>query len=164
MINGAVICVFSPLGGIGVTSTAKGLAGRLPGFGDACLLDLNADFGMVAEYLNIANEQELVSQNMDSLPGSETMRTSKLALKYLDNLYAIDSTKSPTKPGYYLALIAACRKEFQFTVIDLPHTVTDESVRDALQAADLVIALGDSTPYCRRALIIFFDFATGADG
>ncbi len=51
--SGKVIATFSPTGGIGATTICTNLAGYLGKHGEACIVDLDLQFGMVAQYLNL---------------------------------------------------------------------------------------------------------------
>lgn len=145
--SGKVIAVFSPVGGIGTTTVAVGLAGHLKRFGETCLVDLDLQFGMAAQYLGIEplftlSTIDFARTNLDST------YLRNLMTRYDDNLSVLAAPAELEDIGDIYAsqvqeILLTARQEYSYTVVDLPKNLLDERAIATLDLADYVLLLAE---------------------
>lgn len=135
-MSGKIIAVFSPVGGLGVTTIACHLARSFTrGNKNAAIVDLVRDFGAVSDVfcfrppitLDLIGPGE-VHENSSSLK--------KLAHPANRNLFLFVDNKKPQKEIQIGALLQSFRECFPVTVIDLPHSLLAKDAGTVFEQAD----------------------------
>jgi cellulose biosynthesis protein BcsQ len=146
--SGKTIAIFSPRGGQGVTFLATQLAGLLAKEGKTCAIDLNFEFGAIANYLNLdaqtANQAPIGERELVEIT-SQKAKLITYAISYngLFHVLPAPSELPPSSTTYATTLIEASRREFQYTIIDLPHNLTIDAAKEAIKLADLLLVVGN---------------------
>lgn len=146
--QGKTIAIFSPRGGQGVTFLATQLAGILAKEGKTCAIDLNFEFGAISNYLNLDAQtanHPLIGENELAAIASEKSKLSTYAIPYNGLFHVLPAPLELTASSttYATTLIKASRREFQYTIIDLPHNLTIDAVNEAIKLADLLLVVGN---------------------
>ncbi len=155
-----VLSVFCPIGGQGQSFFACQLANQLSRYGTSCLIDLNLDLSMSLLYLNKEPQKAF---RESALASGESSKLSSFAIKIKDDYYALGAPLL----GYgqfaedldeaLKELFNQCREEFNFTVIDLPHSFHLPLVRKTMLKSDLVIVLSSEMNYSLKASLKLFE-------
>ena len=133
-----VIAVFSPIGGIGVSTIAVHLAYLLARKSESAIMDLVLDFGSVAEFLDFAPKYRVDQIPVDSITTASPV-LSQLSFPRRQTLKVFAAPEVLPQKFNLTELIRSCRRSFQYTVMDLPHTLLVPEVEAALEEADYVI-------------------------
>jgi MinD-like ATPase involved in chromosome partitioning or flagellar assembly len=148
--RGFVISIFSPAGSQGVSFVATQLTSHLAKFGTSCVVDLNVEFGTTLPYLNLppldraATFKAITSEDVDKVRNG-SRHLPNCVLKYDDKFSVLGapSELSMVNSEYASTIIESCRREFQFTVLDLPHSLQADAVATALKLSDLIVVVAD---------------------
>lgn len=148
---GKVIAVFSPAGGMGVTTLAcnltAGIAEEAGTATAACIIDMNVQFGSVALVMDIrefthtladaAHEEDRLDENLMRSMMSEHVSGAAVlpAPLGLEELEGAD-------PWHLRGVVQTCRKIYQHVVLDLPHNLDDFSIM-GLEEADETFLICD---------------------
>lgn len=147
---GKVVGIFSGKGGVGVTMLACNLAANIAAVkksaNPSAILDLNVQFGVVAEMMDMKGKYSLA----DAVRDAE--RLDWALLKEYMGMHASGAYILPAPPsleesealrGDNLAkVIDLCRQNFAFTLIDLPHHVDGLTI-PVLDQCDEVLLVCD---------------------
>lgn len=146
--QGKLIAVHGLAGGVGATTLAVNLAWELANCGkdapSVCILDLDLQSGSVATYLDLARTEkvyELLSNTavMDRDFFLSTLQVFNQKLSVLTSAADMLPLDLVT-PDDIERLLAMARANFDFVVIDMPHTVVQWS-ESVLTAADTYFAV-----------------------
>ncbi len=135
-----VIAVFSPVGGIGVSTLAVNVAYLLARKAESAILDLVLDFGTVSEFLNFAPKYRIDQIPADDVAAASPLLT-ELSLPRREALKVFAAPKVMAQHFDLQTLIKNCRRTFNYTVIDLPHTLMVPEVETALDEADYILLI-----------------------
>ncbi len=143
--SGKVVAVFSPTGGIGATTIATNLAGKLGSFGETSIIDLDLQFGMVAHYLNLEPSFSLSTIDF-SHTNFDATYLRNLMTKYDDKLSILAAPPELEDIGDIYAaqvqeILYTAKQEFRYSVVDLPKNLLDERAIASLDLADHVVVL-----------------------
>jgi pilus assembly protein CpaE len=149
--QGKVVAVFSASGGTGVTTIAcnlgAGIAASLGTPKAACIVDMNLQFGSVALVMDLrefthtladaAHEHERLDENLlnsflSNHASGCAVLPSPLSLQELEGV----------DPWDLRGVVQTCRKSFNYTVLDMPHSV-DDCTLVGLDEADEVLLVCD---------------------
>ncbi len=146
LVNGKIIVVYSPKGGVGTTTIATNLSLALQSETEkAVLVDGNLQFGDVAVFLN-----EKVKHNVLDL----TSRVEELDREVIDNVTIqygnteLSVVAAPPRPemaekvmaDQFAKLLQYLRNFYSFVVVDTATYLTD-SVQSAIEIADLIVLI-----------------------
>lgn len=155
-LNSIALC--SASGGAGSTLIACELANLVAerfGFENTCLIDLNFDGGMLADYLDVPAKLDIAP--LVSAPERLDRQLLEVMLtrttKGLAVLAPIRGSAEASLAGRHLteALLSTASEMFEHLVIDLP-TGRPDVARPVLSGADRIYVVADSTvPAVRRA-------------
>lgn len=165
--TGKVTAVFSPAGGVGVTSIATNLAGgiasELGSSGASCIIDMNLQFGSVALAMDIrefshtvadaAQEQDRLDENLIRSFMSEHISGAAVLPGPL-NMAELEGVDAWQLRG----VIQLCRKVYQYVVLDLPHAIDDVAIVGLDEADEIFLVCDMVLPTIRnviRALEVF---------
>ncbi len=143
--GGKVIAVFSPTGGIGATSICTNLAGHLSKYGEACIVDLDLQFGMVSHYLNLDPSFSLSTIDF-SHTNFDATYLRNLMTKYDDKLSVLAAPPELEDIGDIYAaqvqeILFTAKQEFRYVLVDLPKNLLDERAIATLDLADNVLVI-----------------------
>jgi len=159
--QGQVVAVFSSSGGAGVTTiacnVAVGVARALNSPTASCILDMNLQFGCVALALDIlefshtladaAHEEQRLDENLLR----NFMSTHESGLSVLPAPLSLEDAES-VDSWRLRGVIQTCRSTYDFTFLDLPHSVDERSVV-GLDEADQILLICDMLlPSIRRTI------------
>lgn len=159
--EGTVVSVFSVSGGAGVTTVACNLAAliakELRAPKSSCIVDLNLQFGSVALTMDIlefshtladaAHEQERLDENMLAT----FMSDHESGVAVLPAPVSLEEAEG-LDPWRIRGVIQTCRKVYNYTILDLPHTIDDGSIV-ALDESDEILLLCEMLlPSIRRTI------------
>lgn len=134
----SVIAVFSTKGGTGKTTVSVNMAVSLAQTGKkVCLIDLDLQFGDVGVFLNIP-KAETISDLLDSGDLSPDAVDSFL-YKHSSGVRVLCAPNSPEEadaihPEHLEQIIAAIRAKYDYTILDLPPILDDNSIASIEQA------------------------------
>ena len=147
--QGVVLPVHGMSGGAGASTFAVNLAWELasvktPTPPKVCLLDLDVQFGSVSTYLDLPR-QESIFELLTEHGWMDSDAFLQFLLTYRDGLSVLTAPKEImpldlVTPEDVARLIETARSNFDFVVIDLPHTVTHWT-EVLLKAADVYFSL-----------------------
>lgn len=148
--EGKVIALFSGKGGIGTTLLACNLAinvaTELKVQKASCLFDLNVQFGVAADMMDMKCKYSVIdaAKDIDRMDDALFMEyvavhDSGAHLLAAPSTFAEVETPSPEVIG---KLIDMCRFNFRFTFLDLPHVMDDITI-PVLDQADEIFLLCD---------------------
>jgi MinD-like ATPase involved in chromosome partitioning or flagellar assembly len=157
--NNKVIAVFSPSGGAGVTTIAVHTAYLLAGKTQTALLDLVLDFGGVSDFLGFAPKYRIDQIPVSSVEDGSTLMAD-LSLPSRQALKVFAAPAVPAQEFDLRALIESCRRCFQYTVLDLPHTLLVEDVEIALDQADYILVIGQYSWSQIAQLVTFLEIGS----
>lgn len=132
-----VIAVFSPTGGIGVSTVAAHLAYQLANEAETAIVDMNPDFGSIGQILHFSP-----TLPQDKYPVA--MRADSPFIKQLSHPQHSRLKFFPSPPSTVLDSIDwknhvdNCRRLFQYTILDLPHTFLLQELFVGLELCDLI--------------------------
>jgi pilus assembly protein CpaE len=160
-VEGKVVAVFSATGGVGVTTVAcnlaSGIAKELPAPRGCCIVDMNLQFGSVALVMNIlefshtvadaAHEEERLDENLlASLMSLHDSGAGVLpAPLSLQDLEGVD-------PWHLRGVVQACRKAYDYVVLDMPHVIDDCSIVGLDEADEVFLVCDMVLPSIRHAI------------
>ena len=133
-----VIAVFSPTGGIGVSTVAAHLAYQFANNFETAIVDMNPDFGSIGQILNFSPE---LPQNKFPV----AMRTDSPFLSSLSHPKHSRLKFFPSPPSTVLDSVDwknhldNCKRIFPYTVVDLPHTFLVQDLFIGLEFADSIL-------------------------
>ncbi|MHC4479526.1 MAG: AAA family ATPase [Planctomycetota bacterium] len=149
--QGKVVAVFSPAGGVGVTTVAcnlaTGIAEELASSEAACVIDMNLQFGSVALAMDLREfshtladavqeherlDQNLLSSFMTSHASGAAVLPAPLSLQDLEGI----------DPWQVRSVIQVCRRTYDYVVLDMPHALDDCAIV-GLDEADEIFLLCD---------------------
>ena len=132
-----IIAVYSPTGGCGVSTIASHLAYILAERNETAILDLVLDFGSISDFYGFTPEPRIdcISSSMDP------SFLAQLSLPKRKGLKVFAAPDAAPKKFDLKKLLSSCRRSFKYTVLDLPHSLTPDSLT-SLAAADLLIVIG----------------------
>ncbi|MBY0551815.1 MAG: hypothetical protein K2W95_31315 [Candidatus Obscuribacterales bacterium] len=150
MTEHKIIAIFSLTGGSGVTVLATQLAARLSQTAKTCLVDLNLDAGNCESYLNPSPtplaEQSNLLQVTNSIKPSDlsrlndgTLAVSAYSVKYGQLVVIGTPSEQVHAEAYCRILLERCKRDFEITVVDLPHTLIPAHALVGLKMADIII-------------------------
>lgn len=134
---GKVFAVFSASGGRGVTFLASQLALQLSLSGKTCLLDFDLEWGACAAYLNLEGGAPLALTDQQS-KGKAGTQIVGAGEKY-EKLTVYSRLVLDSHATYSQMALEQCKKEFDYLVIDLPHSLTIPHVVSSLKQADVIV-------------------------
>lgn len=134
-----LISVYSPLGGQGVTLLTIQLAAYLEKYGTSGIVDCNGALGVAYAYMDQGDSEKPSSrqQEFDSELSSLISSTQR---------HKGDDPSTPATDEELSGFFKTCRrKEFKYTLLDLPHDL--DIAKQAFQNSDLIIVLGNHEKY-----------------
>lgn len=165
--QGKVVAVFSPAGGVGVTTVASGLAAgiatELSGRNVCCILDMCLQFGSVALAMDIREfSHTLADAAHDSDRLDENLLRSMMSV-HSSGCAVLPAPLSVAEletldPWHVRAVIQTCRKMYQYVVLDTPHHVDEVSIVGFDEADEIFVVCDMVLPSIRntiRALEMF---------
>ena len=149
--EGKIVGVYSPTGGVGVSTVAANLAAGLGSVlqtSDTCgLIDMNMQFGTIALFLDIRKFSHNVADAMEDIRRLdvdlllEYMTTHKSGSAVLPAPLDIEEAQAVNHEDIP-DLLELCKKAFQITFLDLPTAVDDLLVVN-LDACDEILLVCD---------------------
>jgi pilus assembly protein CpaE len=148
--EGRIIAVFSGKGGIGATLLACNLAANIAslkkGKRSCAILDLNVQFGVVAEMMDVKCKYTLADairdrERLDPALLEEFMTAHPSGARVLAAPGTVEEF-DPHQAESLPKILDLCRDTFRYTVIDLPHAIDGVTV-PVLDAADEILLLCD---------------------
>ncbi|MCM3719811.1 AAA family ATPase [Fictibacillus phosphorivorans] len=142
--RGQVISFYSAKGGSGKTFVATSFAQtlKLESTAQVLLIDLNLQFGGIETYLSIESTRSLIDLNpvIEELNESHIQNVSEKEshskLEILLSPKDAEIAESVTQ-GFVSKLIRACRRSYDFIILDLPSYVDDKTYI-ALEESDVI--------------------------
>ncbi|MCZ2402569.1 AAA family ATPase [Paenarthrobacter sp. Z7-10] len=153
--KGRVIAVISPKGGAGkttiATNLAVGLAASAPH--ETVLVDLDLQFGDVANALQIAPEQSLAEAVRGAAP-QDTMVLKSYLSPHPSGLYALCAPDSPADEAHISAadithLLEQLAGQYRYVVIDTGAGLSDHTLAALDSATDFIFVAGMDVPSIR---------------
>jgi pilus assembly protein CpaE len=159
--EGRAIAVFSPTGGVGVTTIAcnlaAGIASTLGSARAACIVDMNLQFGSVALAMDVrefthtvadaAHDQERLDENL--LQTFMTEHSSGCGVLpaplSLQDLETVD-------PWHLRGVVQTCRRTYEHVVLDMPHSVDERSIVGLDEADEILLVCDMILPSIRHAI------------
>ena len=155
--RGEIVVVFGARGGLGATTLAVNFAGQLRAVtaAEVALVDLDLQRGDAGAFLNLAPSQSLATiaeagSAVDAILVHTTMMRHPSGLFLLAAPEEIEAADG-VGHDHVERVLQLLRRQFRFTVVDTPRTLTEPMVA-ALHHADRVLVLSDlSVPGLRAA-------------
>ena len=141
MAESEVIAIFSTKGGTGKTTISVNMAASLSKIGKRiCVIDLDLQFGDVGVFMNIPRT-ETISDLMYSNDMSSASVDSFL-YKHESGVNVLCAPNSPEEadailPKHLEIIIRAVRDRFDYTILDLPPLLDDNTIA-AIEEADYI--------------------------
>lgn len=163
-VNGQIFAVFSPKGGVGVSSIAANLAVaiRQQTNKKVALVDGNVIFGDLSVLLNLRADKTIIDvasriENLDRDLLNDVMATHPTQVKVL--LAPPDPQRGELVTADHIrAILEMLRQEYDYIVVDTPASFQDRSLA-ALDLAQRVIALMTLEMHCIRNVKLFLEVA-----
>jgi len=143
VVDGKIVTVYSPKGGVGTTTVAVNLAAALLTYGKVALVDLNLLYGDVAVFLNTQGRNSVVDlATRASELDQDVVKT--VMLSHAGS--GLDVLISPAKPeaaepvtGEQITkLLSYLREHYPFVVVDTTSYLTDHASA-AVDLADAIV-------------------------
>ncbi|EFO79415.1 response regulator receiver protein [Oscillochloris trichoides DG-6] len=163
-IQGQIIAVFSPKGGVGSSSIAANLAVALRQLTNkkVALLDGNVIFGDLSVILNLRSDKTIIdiATRIDDMDGellNDVMATHTSQVKVL--LAPPDPQRGELVTSDHIrAILDLMRQEFDYVVVDTPASFQDRSLA-VLDMANRIVALMTLEMHCIRNIRLFLEVA-----
>jgi len=163
-VDGQIFAVFSPKGGVGVSSIAANLAVaiRQQTNKKVALVDGNVVFGDLSVILNLRADKTIVDlasriENLDRDLLNDVMATHPSQVKVL--LAPPDPQRGELVTADHIrAILEALRHEYDYVVVDTPASFHDRSLA-ALDLAQRIVTLITLEMHCIRNVILFLEVA-----
>ncbi|GIV87580.1 MAG: transcriptional regulator [Chloroflexus sp.] len=163
-VNGQIFAVFSPKGGVGVSSIAANLAVaiRQQTNKKVALVDGNVIFGDLSVLLNLRADKTIIDvasriENLDRDLLNDVMATHPTQVKVL--LAPPDPQRGELVTADHIrAILEMLRQEYDYVVVDTPASFQDRSLA-ALDLAQRVITLMTLEMHCIRNVKLFLEVA-----
>ncbi len=138
-----IFAVFSPSGGVGVSTVAVHLAHRFAEKSETAIVDTHSDFSNIGSLLktnaSLPQDRLPVAINLNSPFIPQLTVTGQNKLKFFPAPPSTVSDLHDWKNHF-----SNCQKVFQFTVIDLPSTFLAPELQAGLDIADTIILLTEN--------------------
>ncbi|MCF0135932.1 MAG: AAA family ATPase [Lachnospiraceae bacterium] len=139
--DSCVIAVFSTKGGTGKTTVAVNMAVSFAKAGKSvCVVDLDLQFGDVGVFMNIPKTETISDflNNGDFTPGA----IDNFLYKHESGVHVLCAPNSPEEadaihPDHLENTIQAVRNKFDYTVLDLPPVLDDNTIA-VIEQADYI--------------------------
>ncbi|WP_322815676.1 AAA family ATPase [Chloroflexus sp.] len=163
-VDGQIFAVFSPKGGVGVSSIAANLAVaiRQQTNKKVALVDGNVIFGDLSVLLNLRTDKTILDvasriEGLDRDLLNDVMATHPTQVKVL--LAPPDPQRGELVSADHIrAILEAIRQEFDYVIVDTPASFQDRSLA-ALDLAQRVITLMTLEMHCIRNVKLFLEVA-----
>ncbi len=163
-MNGQIIAVFSPKGGVGSSSIAANLAVALRQLTNkkVALMDGNVIFGDLSIILNLRSDKTIIdiATRIDDMDGellNDVMATHTSQVKVL--LAPPDPQRGELVTSDHIrAILELMRQEFDYVVVDTPASFQDRSLA-VLDVANRIVALMTLEMHCIRNIRLFLEVA-----
>ena len=163
-IEGQIIAVFSPKGGVGTSSVAANLAVALRQLTNkkVALVDANVVFGDLTVILNLRSDKTIIelAQRVEELDRdliNDVLATHTSQVKVL--LAPPDPQRGELVTADHIrAILEALRREFDYVVVDTPASFQDRSLA-VLDLATRIVTLMTLEMHCIRNIKLFLEVA-----
>ena len=163
-VEGQVIAVFSPKGGVGTSSVAANLAVALRQLTNkkVALVDANVVFGDLTVILNLRSDKTIIelAQRVEELDRdllNDVLATHTSQVKVL--LAPPDPQRGELVTADHIrAILSAMRQEFDYVVVDTPASFQDRSLA-VLDMATRIVTLMTLEMHCIRNIKLFLEVA-----
>jgi len=153
---GTVFAIFSPTGGVGVSTIAAHLAYFLSETRETGILDMIPDFGSITDILSFCPKPS--SNKFPLIFEASTPILSELTHPKRGHLKVFVMPPSLMAQQIdWKAFIASARKSFAYTILDLPHTYLAPELTVGLTYADQIFCVGEYHWATIQSLKAFFD-------
>ena len=153
---GSVIAIFSPTGGVGVSTVACHLAQQLSPTSETALVDMVYDFGSQTDFLGFTPRS--TSGKFPLLFGPDSPVLSELCLPRRQQLKLFVLPPAAVSQALdWTAFFTSSRKTFNYTILDLPHTFLAPELSVGLAQAEQILVIGEYHWATINSLRAFFD-------
>ncbi|MBX9722999.1 MAG: hypothetical protein K2X81_16470 [Candidatus Obscuribacterales bacterium] len=137
-----IIAVFSPSGGVGVSTIASHLAYHLAADNETALVDMVLDFGSQSDFLKF--NPELSAEKVPFFFKKDSAFLEKLSLPSHRKLKLFSAPSSAVSQQFdWKLLLSSCKDSFQNIVLDLPHTFLAPELTIGLEQADVILLVSE---------------------
>lgn len=136
------IAIFSPVGGIGVSTIAADLAYILAEKFETAVVDMNPDFGSVGAIVDC--EPEIFQNKYPVIFGAESAFIKEISHPKRKHLKVFSTPPSAVAANVdWKTLLSNCHRTFAYTICDLPHTFMAPELFIGFDAADMILLIAE---------------------
>jgi pilus assembly protein CpaE len=159
--EGKVVAVFSPTGGVGVTTiacnVAAGIASTLGAPRSACIVDMNLQFGSVALVMDV---REFTHTVADAAQDHERLDENLLQTFMTEHSSGCGVLPAPLSlqdlegvdPWHLRGVVQTCRRTYDYVLLDMPHVIDDSSIVGLDEADEVLLVCDMVLPSIRHVI------------